>query len=266
MTARFQSILFEREGGAGVRADEPAYFADLNLDQVVAAITTGREQYDLEPFFYAPLHDVGAVRYRHEVLRDLERPDLLEGVRAFAGAMGRVRTHLTAAEKGYYPLAKQGWFLDAAEVYCEAIGALAGGLASPDVSSCGFEGLRAYLAEYAASERFTRLAAETKTLKQALAAIRYAVRIQGAKVIVGTYDGEADYGTEVEETFAKFRQGESPFCGAFAEPSDGLEPSTRSLPWRIGLRPCDAGKALSSALSLQIGSFLFSLLPSLEGP
>ncbi len=27
-------------------------------------------------------------------------------------------------------------------------------------------------------------------------------------------------------------QQKAPICGAFAEPSDGLEPSTPSLPWR----------------------------------
>ncbi|HXF97606.1 MAG TPA: hypothetical protein VNJ46_03220 [Gaiellaceae bacterium] len=205
--ARFQSILFEREVGADTRPDEPAYFADLNLDQVVAALTAGREQYDLEPFFYSPLRDVATVCYRHEVLRDLERPGLLEAVRAFAGAMAKVRQHLTAAEEGYYPLAKQGWFLKGAGIYCDAVESLAGALAAAGVSSRGFQGLRAYLAEYAASDRFAGLAAETKALERALAAIRYTVRIQGAKVTVGTYEGEPDYGTEVEATFARFRQG-----------------------------------------------------------
>ena len=38
--------------------DEPACFADLHLDQVADAMITGREQYDLKPFFSMPLHDV----------------------------------------------------------------------------------------------------------------------------------------------------------------------------------------------------------------
>jgi hypothetical protein len=49
---------------------EPDFFADFNLDQVLELMTAGREQYELTPFFYAPLHDVAAVRYRHEVLRE----------------------------------------------------------------------------------------------------------------------------------------------------------------------------------------------------
>jgi hypothetical protein len=67
---RFDSILFDRSA-SGVEVDEPAFFADLNLDQVLDAITVGREAYDLEPFFYTAVRDVDAVRYRHEVLRDL---------------------------------------------------------------------------------------------------------------------------------------------------------------------------------------------------
>jgi len=50
-------------------------------------------------------------------------------------------------------------------------------------------------------------------------------------------------------------------AGENRKPSDGLEPSTPSLPLL-----CDAGEALSSALSLQLGWFVRSLHPSFEGP
>jgi DNA mismatch repair protein MutS len=51
------------------------------------------------------------------------------------------------------------------------------------------------------------LATETRDLKDALANIRYAIRIAGARVTVSRYEGEPDYATQVEETFARFRQG-----------------------------------------------------------
>ena len=207
--ARFQSVLFEQPAsGAGVDGrQEPDFFADLNLDQVLESMTASRKQYDLKPFFYAPLHDVAAVRYRHEVLRDLEKPAVLESVTRFAETMRRMREHLAEAEKLHYPLQKQAWFLDAVEIYREAVCSLAKELGGLDVTSRGFQGLRDYLAGYAASGRFTSLAAETQALKEALAGVRYAIRIQGARVTVSNYEGEPDYGAEVEVTFAKFKQG-----------------------------------------------------------
>ena len=207
--ARFQSVLFEQPArGAGIDGlQEPDFFADLNLDQVLESMTVGRQQYDLRPFFYAPLHDVAAVRYRHEVLRDLEKPVVLESVTRFAKTMRRMREHLAEAEKLHYPLQKQAWFLDAVEIYCEAVCSLAEELGGLDVASRGFQGLRDYLAGYAASGRFTSLAAETQALKEALAGVRYAIRIHGARVTVSNYEGEPDYSAEVEETFAKFKQG-----------------------------------------------------------
>jgi DNA mismatch repair protein MutS len=204
----FESILFERpEAGSGGEPEEPNFFADLNLDQVLVSMTAGRGQYELAPLFCTPLHDVDAVLYRHEVLRDLEEREVLEPVGRFAEAMRRMRQHLEQAQKLHYQLQKQGWFLDAAGIYCQVVRSLAAELAAGEVTSRGFHGFRDYLARYADSERFTSLAAETQALKERLARIRYAVRIHGPRVTLSRYDGEPDYGAEVEETFAKFSQG-----------------------------------------------------------
>ena len=54
-------------------------------------------------------------------------------------------------EKLHYRLQKQAWFLDAVEIYCEAVRSLAEDLAERDVTSRGLQGLRDYLADYAAS-------------------------------------------------------------------------------------------------------------------
>ena len=96
-SATFRSILFDRdEGSIEAAAREPAFFADLHLDQIVASVTAGREEYELAPFFYRPLHAVEAVHYRHRVLSDLEQGAVLEAVSAFAAGMGRMRKHLGA--------------------------------------------------------------------------------------------------------------------------------------------------------------------------
>jgi hypothetical protein len=50
---------------------------------------------------------------------------------------------------------------------------------------------------------------------------------------------------------------------AFAEPSDGLEPLTPSLPWRIRAVGRDGGTALATAIFLQLSRFVcLAHLPS----
>ena len=205
----FESILFDRPGAgsAAEMSTEPDFFADLNLDQVLRSMTVGREQYELGPLFCAPLHDVDAVQYRHEVLRDLENNDVLQPVERFAESMREMREHLSQARKLHYQLQKQAWFLDAVQIYCEAVRGLGEQLAACELMSRGFLGFREFLGAYAASERFTTLEAGTLALKGAIADIRYSVRLLGPRVTVSRYDGEPDYSAQVEEIFRKFQQG-----------------------------------------------------------
>ena len=206
--AGFRSVLTERAGTDGrLPCRQPDFFVDLHLDQVFEAITAGREHYRLEDFFYAPLHDPGSVLYRHEVLRDLEQPEVLASIRRFAERMGRMRGHLEQIEKLHYQFQKQSWFLDAVEIYSEAVRGLANDLAEPELTSRGLRGIREYLVVYTTSDEFVSLVAEMRALKEALAGIRYRVRIQGPRVTVSRYQGERDYSVEILEAFARFQQG-----------------------------------------------------------
>ena len=98
---RFRSILFdESEFCAATKGGEaPEYFSDLNLDQIVESITSGRDEYKLKPFFYALLSRVATINYRHEILRDLENPVLSRDIGSFARKMQAMRKLLSQAEK-----------------------------------------------------------------------------------------------------------------------------------------------------------------------
>jgi len=204
----FPGILFHRtEGSVVLQSEEPAFFADLHLDQILAAMAQGREQYHVEPFFYTPVRDADAVRYRHEVLRDLEEPPVFELVEAFSRDMRAMRVYLARADKLRYRYQKERWFLDAVGVYCDAVASFAESLARLAVASRGLRGLRDYVASYSHSDAFASLAAETRRVQDDLADVAYSVHIKGNRVRVSTYQGEADYSAEVVETFAKFKQG-----------------------------------------------------------
>ncbi len=203
----FQSILFERSEDRNERNDPPAFFADLNLDPIVNAVTTGRDEYDLKPFFYCALHRREAVEYRQEIMRDLENTLLFELVKSFAQKMRDMTQYLSQAQKLFHKYQKEAWFLDAVEIYCDAINSFAKDLAAADLKSRGMTAWRGYLTTYVGAPRFQSLLAGTKKLKADLSEITYCVLIRGGGIRVRKYASEADYGAEVEETFAKFRQG-----------------------------------------------------------
>ena len=209
MIEPFHGILFEGPGN-GTDVDDreaPAFFPDLNLDQVIGSITSGRDEYNLRPFFYLPLPSVQAVSYRHEILRDLEGNELFEHVGSFARKMQAMREHLVQASKLRYKFQKESWFLDAAEIYCDAVDYLARDMTLVDPKSRGFLAFRRYLTDYAQSERFTSLLAETNQLRDHMGQLRYRLQILGTQVRVSKYNAELDYSADVEETFEKFKQG-----------------------------------------------------------
>jgi DNA mismatch repair protein MutS len=205
----FHSILFERTEDSIKKEtlEAPVFFVDLNLDQMIDAITAGRQEYNLKPFFYTSLNNIDAIKYRHEIMRDLENQKLFEHIKSFAQKMRAMREHLTQANKLYYKYQKERWFLDAVEIYCDAVTGLLHDLILVDVQSRGFLAFREYVTDYANSGRFTSLLAETKKLKADLSAVQYCLLIKGNSINVRKYESEIDYSTNVEETFAKFKQG-----------------------------------------------------------
>ncbi|MGA8659612.1 MAG: DNA mismatch repair protein MutS [Chthoniobacterales bacterium] len=205
----FLSILFERseDRSRAETAQVPAFFRDLNLDQIVDAITASKEEYNLKPLFYTSLHDVDAITYRHEVLQDLENPILFKHIDSFAQKMRTMRAHLTQADKLSNKYQKQKWFLDAVEIYCSAVHSLAADVSLVDLKSRGLLAFRDYLITYLESDGFVSLLAETQKLHADLSTIKYCILIKGDSFKVRKYESESDYSSEVEETFAKFKQG-----------------------------------------------------------
>jgi len=208
----FPSLLSEEPpsllAAAGDQDENRSYARDLNLDQIVAAVAGDREERDLiTTVLYGRLRDDGAVRYRQEVFRDLEDPALLAAIQRFTGLIGEVRAHLRQLDAMQYRYQREGWLLDAAAIYCDAVASLAGHLASAPVASRALLAFRDYLASYVASAGFITLAGDTRSRKDALAQIRYCTRIDGARVEVSRYTGEADYSAVVLDTFERFKQG-----------------------------------------------------------
>jgi len=200
----FQSILFKNKLTLAIGA--PAFFVDLNLDQVIDTITSGKEEYNLKPFFYTSLTDIDTIIYRQEIMRDMENTILYNYIESFAHNMREMRMSLSKADKCSYKYQKERLFLDAVEVYCDTINTMAYNLSLVNVKSPGFLSFNEYLTNYTKLIQFTSLLAETKKLITDLSSLKYCVLTKDLRVQVRHCQSEMDYSAEVEHTFEKFKQ------------------------------------------------------------
>jgi DNA mismatch repair ATPase MutS len=203
----FHSILFDKDNIQKEAAKQPEFFTDLNLDQVIDAITARKKDYNLKPFFYNHLRDAETIYYRHEVMRDLEDRKLMTYINAFAEKMVIVRRYLGMVEKLDFHYHKEGWYLEAVLLYCEAVVNFAQGLEKTNMKSRGFLAFREYVTNYVHSQAFHALQKEAQKVKHGLSNVKYSVIIQEGKFSVQKYEGETDYSVEVVQTFEKFKQG-----------------------------------------------------------
>lgn len=187
---------------------KPDYFDDLNLDQFVdEVIARSSHPEQTGAVLYSPLADTDVIRFRQGVFGDLAEPVLRERARRVVHLLSNVRRrlHLLAQTEDLHE--RQGWFLEAAATYCEAVDALADALGSGGVCSDGLTLLSDTLSRYRQSGAYADLTSEVSAQQETLGRIRYCVRIDGRKVEVSRYEDQADYSHEVEEVFHRFQLG-----------------------------------------------------------
>ncbi|MEQ1440095.1 DNA mismatch repair protein MutS [Fontimonas sp. SYSU GA230001] len=197
----------------------PALFRDLNLDQLVARLNAGREDYRLAEFFEAPLADPAVVHHRHEILRALEDDRLADMLRGFAADMRAVRALQARAHGAHDDHEQQGHILDAACRYCTAVERLDAGLGARSLTAAGLRALQAHLAGYLGSSAYRTLASAARAARAALDAVRFGLLLDGSRVTVLPPGDEAEYSGVIEQTFARFRND-----GAMPEPVTRPEP------------------------------------------
>jgi hypothetical protein len=221
-TEKAPSILYpEGVGLPSAPLEDRRFAVDLNLDQVFGALNAGREHLDLLSAYYSPLDNLDDVAYRHEVLKDLERPPCLAAIRTFAQAMHKVRDFLATMRSLHNRWQQQRLFLDAVTAYCGAVTSLASALSELGPRSRAMGGFTEYVSNYRASLGFAALVDEATKIVGALGTVRYVLHLQGTRVTVSGYQGEADYAKEVEDVFAKFREGAAKdYTASFRSPLD----------------------------------------------
>jgi DNA mismatch repair protein MutS len=205
----FQSILTPNKAHATEPLEQRDFLRDLNLDQVIQALADAKAGYDIAQFFWMPQTDLGTILFRQEVMRDLEEESVVTHIKSFCEKMTHVRRLLAMVEKVEFTHFRWAWMLEAALEYCEATETLGRNLADSPIRARGLLAFREWLEAYVKGEKFRSLAGRARRVKDALSQVRYTLIIETGKFKVKRYEGEEDYGAEIERTFDKFRQWEA---------------------------------------------------------
>ncbi|MFT4083305.1 MAG: hypothetical protein QM638_12030 [Nocardioides sp.] len=207
MTPASFSILFG--GRRPERIDEtpePSYFGDLRLDQLVAGLTGDVDQFHLAPLFRAMVADRETLRLRQDVFDDIQQPGVRQTLDGFSQDMAAVHSALRASQNLRVGAQKDRWHLNAAAGYCTAVRTAVSAIGGSGLRSGGLREIVRGLRDLAGSDDFRRLDGESSRLEEQLRALDYSVFLQGARITVGAYDGESDYGEHIVNMFSRFRQ------------------------------------------------------------
>lgn len=217
---RVGSVLWPERPGIGEMIVDPESLTDLNIDQVIAAVLAGGDEFELESVFRRPVRDPETVRYRQEVFADMAIGEVRTVFDEFALGMRRVRRRLAGSARLTHVLQKQRWHLDAAAEYIAAITRIREAMTGLPMRSRALVRWREFVDFYTGSSQFDGLVKDVRRVQQALDAVRYSIRIVDNTIEVDAAGGESDYSTTIADLLARFGSGPPPSPPPGAEWAD----------------------------------------------
>ncbi len=215
----FYSVLFPTEESSRLprRKEMTDAFRDLNLDQIMKRVLQEKEPFQLEEYFYTPLSDPAVIRYRQEVMRELEDPGVRFAIQGIVGQisfmrmfMDGLRARLMVNDKFSGKYLDMGHFLENATIFSGVVNGLSQGFAHMNLRSEGLKRFAAYVADYCASEQFRGMQEWAARLRESLDKVRYCLYLKrnNSQVRVMPYEEQESYVDQIAELFARFRQGD----------------------------------------------------------
>lgn len=178
----------------------PEYLVDLNVDQIIKAVTADWEE-DLGKLYYWLPENNENEDYRRDIYNDIRNERVcakLKNYLEIAKKRGECRTQ---KEKVELKAQRFVWHVREIMAYVEAVEYLLDLLDESEINSEGLKGLRDYLQEYVASEEYNAFRNEGASLIKLLKEFRFILSYDNGKIVVTEGKGNGSYTDFLEESF-----------------------------------------------------------------
>lgn len=184
----------------------PAYFYDLNLDQIIRYVANERKAYDLSRYFNRLPKDRAVAKERGRVLRALEDEALLDGFLRFSDQLMAARKYAGRYRSAQKEIQRRRFLLDCGTAYVEAVETLKGAFLAREESSAALPqllcSLKAALEEYTAAPEYQKLCECTAELADGFSGLRVQAAIVRDKLkITKEEDINDNYSKKLKQLF-----------------------------------------------------------------
>ena len=180
----FESILDKKEPVKGVT--RPAFFLDLNIDQILERITKG-DRGILEYFEYFPF-DAECEGYRHDVYADIKENALYDTLLTFNTIYNEFRDIENKKKSTRIDLQRPVWHFWGMEIYTRAITELKNSLENAKLTSEGFKELKILLETYTGTQDFILMSEKAAKLKADLLNLTVYANYENGRIQVTVED------------------------------------------------------------------------------
>ncbi|MBP5281940.1 MAG: hypothetical protein J6Z22_05510, partial [Lachnospiraceae bacterium] len=179
-------------------APRPAFYLDLNINQIIDKVTNGWSNHVKKLYLYFPRNEE-CEAYRRAVFGDVKKGACYDCLFEFYEKAGVMNSDLKQSEAVNTPLQRFVWHLWAIRHYCEAYEGLLEKLKAIDLTSEGMKEFRRLLEEHITSKNYAEMRSEVFELLEELMHFRFVITYEKDRISVSEGTTEGAYEAFVEK-------------------------------------------------------------------
>lgn len=182
------------------QTSRPAFFLDLNIDQIVKAVTEDWGEH-VEELYYTLPESKDITDYRRAVYQDVKKEGALEAFLKFLECMKQRDLCHERKEKVEDVDQKCIWHIREVASYLEAVKVLQDTLEQVQFISTGLQELKQLVKNYMSEKEFVDMKKEAEKLYQELSSFRMLITYESDRFTIAEGAGAGEYENFLKETF-----------------------------------------------------------------